>query len=90
MKKLIYILTIIFTNLGFSQVYEAGVSYNPGQILGEDQTSGPFFGANFGITIKKNMNPRIAYRISATNINSNDTKLTEISAGIDFNFTDYN
>ena len=90
MRKLIYILVIMFSSIGFTQVYEAGISYNAGQIVGEDNNVGSFFGSNFGITIKKNMNPRIAYRIAATNINSNDTELTEISAGIDFSFKDYN
>ena len=90
MRKLIYILTVLFTHIGFSQVYEAGLSYNPGRIVGEDNNYGSFFGSNLGIAIKKNMHPRISYRIAAANINSNGTKLTEISAGIDFNFSKYN
>jgi len=90
MKKLIYILTVLFSQFGFSQVYEAGLSYNPGQIVGEDKNRGSFLGPNIGIAIKKNMNPRISYRIAAANINSNKTKLTEVSAGVDFNFSKYN
>lgn len=90
MRKLVYLLTVLFTQIGFSQVYEAGLSYNPGQIVGEDKNHGSFFGSNFGIAIKKNMHPRISYRIAAANINSNQTKLTEISAGVDFNFSKYN
>jgi|GEM_PF-4474275 len=90
MKKLIYILTVLSTQFGFSQVYEAGLSYNPGQIVGEDKNHGSFFGPNVGIAIKKNMHPRISYRIAAAKINSNQTKLTEVSAGVDFNFSEYN
>lgn len=90
MRKLLYILALIFAHVGYAQVYEAGVSYNAGSIFGEDKSSGSLFGSNFGIIIKKNMNPRLSYRIAATNINSNGTKLTELSAGIDFNFNKFN
>ncbi len=90
MRKLLYILALMFASLSYAQVYEAGISYNPGKIAGENNASSSFFGANFGITLKKNMNPRMSYRIAAANINSFDTKITEISAGIDFNFSNYN
>ena len=90
MRKLVFILVVLFSNVDFAQVYETGISYNFGQIVGEDSAVGSFLEYNMGIVLKKNMNPRIAYRITATNLKSNDTKLTELSAGIDFNFSKYN
>lgn len=90
MKKIICVLLIFISKISLAQVYEAGLSYNVGQIFGEDKNVGPPFGNNFGITLKKNMHPRISYRIAAAKLNSNQTKLTEISAGIDFNFSKYN
>lgn len=80
----------MFSYIGFSQVYEAGISYNLGQIVGENNSSFSFIAPNIGIAIKKNMHPRIAYRITANHLNTNNTKLTELSAGIDFSFSDYN
>ncbi len=90
MRKLSYIIVILFSSLSFSQVYEAGVSYNLGQIVGEDNSSFSVLRPNFGFVIKKNMHPRIAYRIAANHLNTNTSKFTEISAGIDFSFTKYN
>ncbi|MGY5352288.1 DUF6089 family protein [Wenyingzhuangia sp. IMCC45533] len=90
MRKLVYILLIMFSSIGFSQVYEAGVSYNLGQIVGENNSSFSLVAPNLGFVIKKNMNPRIAYRIAANYINTNTSDYTEVSAGIDFSFTEYN
>lgn len=90
MRKLVIFLALIVANVSFSQVYEVGFSYNPGRIFGEQKASDSFFGSNFGVAIKKNMNPRLAYRVTVANITSNNTKLTEFSAGIDFNFKNYN
>lgn len=49
---------------------------------------------NWGVVIKKNMNPRISYRLAVNlmerSYNNGLTQLAELSGGIDFNFTEYN
>ena len=92
MRKLVYILTFLIANIGFSQVYEAGLTYNLGNIMGESNNAFPITSSNknWGVIIKKNMNPRIAYRVGINLIKSYNTQLTELSGGIDFNFTKYN
>ncbi|MDB4297468.1 DUF6089 family protein [Flavobacteriaceae bacterium] len=92
MKKLIFLISILFNVLGYSQVYEAGLSYNIGSIMGETSSTfrDPFSPSNFGLIVKKNMNPRIAYRAGINRLNSADTNITEFSGGIDFNFIKYN
>lgn len=92
MRKLVYLLPLFFIQIGFSQVYEAGLTYNLGNVIGENDEVFPIGGSNknFGVIFKKNMNPRIAYRLGVNLIESDITQLAEVSAGIDFNFTDYN
>ena len=94
MRNLVYIFTFLVANIGFSQVYEAGLSYNLGNVVGERNgfRPSPITGSteNWGIILKKNMNPRMAYRFAINGIQSHYTKLTEVSGGIDFNFTNYN
>lgn len=91
MRKLLFIAVLMLSCLkGYTQVYEVGVSYNMGEILGEADSSFSFLGSNVGVTIKKNMNPRMSYRVSATKLKNSGTSLTELTAGIDFNFNKYN
>ncbi|MDO3694125.1 DUF6089 family protein [Wenyingzhuangia sp. chi5] len=96
MRKLMYILTFLIANIGFSQVYEAGLTYNLGNVMGERNNAFPITSSykNWGVVIKKNMNPRIAYRVAVNLMESSHqnstTQLAELSGGIDFNFTKYN
>ncbi|NIJ43782.1 hypothetical protein FHR24_000221 [Wenyingzhuangia heitensis] len=92
MRKLVYLLLLFFIQIGFSQVYEAGITYNLGNVMGEKNQTFPITTSskNWGIVLKKNMNPRIAYRFGLNLMESGVTQLAEISAGIDFNFKDYN
>ncbi|MEN8764975.1 MAG: DUF6089 family protein [Wenyingzhuangia sp.] len=92
MPKFFCVLVLLIANIGFSQVYEIGISHNQGSLVGEKYNAFPInaTGGNWGIIVKKNMNPRIAYRLAANSLENKDTKLTELSGGIDFNFTEYN
>lgn len=96
MRKLVYVFTFLIANIGFSQVYEAGLTYNLGNIVGERNDAFPVATSskNWGIVVKKNMNPRIAYRVALNLMESSHknsiTQLAELSGGIDFNFTKYN
>lgn len=92
MRRLAFILIFFIANFGFSQVYETGISYNLGSVVGERNNAFPITTSdkNFGLVIKKNMNPRIAYRLAINLMESYNTQLAEISGGIDFNFTKYN
>ncbi|ANW97141.1 hypothetical protein AXE80_12970 [Wenyingzhuangia fucanilytica] len=92
MRKLVCILTFLIANIGFSQVYEAGLTYNLGNVMGERNDAFPITSSykNWGVVIKKNMNPRIAYRLAINLMESHNTQLAELSGGIDFNFTKYN
>ncbi|GGF64946.1 hypothetical protein SAMN05444281_0636 [Wenyingzhuangia marina] len=92
MRKLVYILTFLIANIGFSQVYEAGLTYNLGSVVGERNDAFPITTSNknWGVVIKKNMNPRISYRLAVNLMESYNTQLAELSGGIDFNFTKYN
>ena len=91
MRKLLYILAFVcFTQMGSAQVYELGLTYNMGQILGENNSNFSVLDQNFGITLKKNMHPRMSYRLSANKLTTQSSKLTEFAFGIDFNFKNYN
>lgn len=92
MKNLIYLFSLLFINIGFSQVYEAGISYNLGTVVGEKQNAFPINSSdkNFGFILKKNRNPRTAYRLGFNLLESNSSNLAEVSFGIDYNFSDYN
>ncbi|MGY5355191.1 DUF6089 family protein [Wenyingzhuangia sp. IMCC45467] len=92
MRKLVYIFTFLIANIGFSQVYEAGLTYNLGNVMGERNNAFPITTSNknWGVIIKKNMNPRIAYRVAVNLMESHNTQLAELTGGIDFNFTKYN
>jgi len=91
MRKLLYIL--IFTlssNISIAQVYEIGASYHLGQFFGEQEPSFDLNLQNLGVAIKKNMNPRMSYRLTANFLKNNNTSIKEFAAGIDFNFNKYN
>jgi len=92
MRKLFYFITLLFINTGFSQVYETGISYNLGTVVGEKHGAFPINSSNknFGIILKKNINPRIAYRLGLNLLESSSSNLAEVSFGIDYNFSKYN
>lgn len=91
MRKILFIVVLIIGSLkGYTQVYEVGVSYNVGQVFGEVNTDFSLLATNVGVTLKKNMNPRMSYRLSATRMETGSTSLTEITTGIDFNFNKFN
>lgn len=92
MRKLGYILALFFANIGFSQVYEAGVSYNMGGVLGDIRTEVVLVPSirNWGVSLKKNMNPRIACRWGLNYIKSDLAEIVELAGGIEYNFTSYN
>ncbi|MDO6736432.1 DUF6089 family protein [Wenyingzhuangia sp. 2_MG-2023] len=92
MKKIVSILLMISFHTGFSQIYEAGLTLNIPNILGE---SNELFNisvspTNVGFIVKKNINPRIAYRAAVNRISSDITTMSEFSLGIDYNFKKYN
>ncbi|MGY6649501.1 hypothetical protein [Wenyingzhuangia sp. IMCC45574] len=95
MKKVIYILVFIFFQNGFSQIYETGLTLNLPNILSEntgtlDLIKPSISPTNVGAIIKKNVNPRIAYRASLNKLTDKGTTILEGTLGVDINFKKYN
>lgn len=95
MKKVIYILVFIFFQNGFSQIYETGLTLNLPNILSEntgtlDLLKPSISPTNVGAIIKKNVNPRIAYRASLNRLTDKGTTILEGTLGVDVNFKKYN
>lgn len=96
MKKIIALLLIISSYTGFSQIYETGLMLNAVNVLGDKSTTignlvdVGFSPKNIGVIVKKNINPRLAYRAAVNNLSYDGNSLVELSFGVDFNFRKYN
>ncbi|WP_010134383.1 DUF6089 family protein [Ochrovirga pacifica] len=95
MKKLIYLLIFISFQNSFSQIYEAGFTLNMPNILTDNSTTMDLLKpkispTSIGFAIKKNANPRIAYRLTANRLKHDNISILEGTLGVDFNFSKYN
>lgn len=86
---LILILTLFTTQ---AQVSEIGANYNIGSIVGEAGLliKPEISPVNLGIVYKRNLNPRVARRYALNFLQTQHSKILEVSGGLDFNFSEYN